>query len=124
MPKRASPEHQLQLFVVGLLARCSEPGVLFYSVPNGGYRTKAGGRWLKAEGVRAGVADLALVIKGQAAFLELKAPKGKLSLVQEKFRDDCLESGALWAVASTPEMVRDVLFKWGAVRPTALLGLA
>jgi hypothetical protein len=121
MPKRASPEHQLQMFTVGLLARCAEPGMMFFSVPNGGFRTKSGARWLKAEGVRAGVADLALVIKGQAAFLELKAKGGTLSPAQKAFAADCERCGAWWAVASSPESARDVLFKWGALRPTALI---
>jgi hypothetical protein len=110
--------------VVGLLARCAEPGVMFHAVPNGGFRTKATGRWLKAEGARAGVADLALVIKGQAAFLELKSKGGVLSPAQKAFAADCQRCGALWAVASSPEAVRDILFKWGAIRPTALLGVA
>ncbi len=118
---RQSPEHDCQVKIAELLAKHAADGVIWYAVPNGGLRNINTAKKLKAEGVRAGVADHALIINGQPAFLELKAKNGVLSDDQKKFRDDCLTCGALWAVAKSYEQARDVLFSWGAIKAGAML---
>jgi hypothetical protein len=49
-------------------------------------------------GVHAGFADLMVICEGRILFLELKAPKGRLSSEQEAFRDAVLSQGFGWAL--------------------------
>lgn len=118
---RRSPEHQLQVWVVDLLRKAAYPGVLWYAVPNGAYKSHAAAAKFKAEGLRAGVADLALVIDGQPAFLELKSSKGRQSPEQKAFQMASINAGAFYAVANSQEAARDVLFRWGAIKASAML---
>lgn len=61
---------------------------LFFAVPNGGSRNKWTAKIMKDEGIRAGVADLILLIpcKGYASLcIEMKTPKGKQQENQKEF---------------------------------------
>ena len=111
-------EFDLQRFTVQLLEVCAAPHILWFAVPNGELRTKRTGARLKAMGVRAGVADIAMVLPGGiAAFLELKAgKKGRQSAAQVSFQVQAKAAGALYAVAASPEQVMATLARWGAVR--------
>jgi hypothetical protein len=109
-------ESLLQEAVVALLRFNAAPDVIWYAVPNGEYRSKRTGARLKKQGVVAGVADLAIVAPdGQAAFLELKTPSGRLSPQQKAFRSLCEANGAPYAVATTLDEARHVLAGWGAL---------
>ncbi len=61
------------------------------AIPNGGYRDKITAGKLKAEGVKAGVPDLLLLVKRgryAALWIELKKPKvGKVSEKQHEWID-------------------------------------
>lgn len=55
-------------------------GDYLFAIPNGGYRTKAEGGLLKAQGAKAGIPDLCLPIASSgfnALYIELKKPKVK-----------------------------------------------
>lgn len=121
MTKRAQPEFGLHKFTVQLLMLNAAPGVLYYHPPNGEYRSKRTAGRLKLMGVRAGVADIALVLPplGMSAFLELKIKPNKLTDEQAAFQRACLACGALFAVAYTPEEVKATLEAWGAIRSTS-----
>lgn len=57
-----------------------------FAVPNGGTRNPMEAQSLKASGVRAGVADLILLLPGgRAVFIELKTDIGKQSEHQKGF---------------------------------------
>lgn len=113
-------EDDLHRYAVQLLKLCGQRDVLYFHVPNGGLRTKRTGGYLKALGVRPGVADFALVLPGgRAAFLELKTPTGRASPEQRVFRSDAEAAGALYAIARTPEEVEATLAGWGALRRLA-----
>lgn len=77
-------EEQLQRAVVDLLALYEQRDWLaFCHVGNGEWRHKATGGRLKAMGVRAGVPDLLVWIRGGRAIgIELKAGRGTLSAEQ------------------------------------------
>lgn len=109
-------ELDLQKFTVSLLRFNAADRVIWFAVPNGESRSARTGAKLKAMGVRAGVADMVIVLPGgEACFLELKAAAGRLSDRQKVFRTLCELNGATYAVASTPEEVERLLRAWGAI---------
>lgn len=55
--------------------RYKEPNYLIFAVPNGGKRNRIEAAIMKAEGVRAGVADLVIVTTRKLFFIEMKAAK-------------------------------------------------
>lgn len=99
-PKRNQPEQAIQRAVVQYLGIMENLGELtFFHVPNGGLRPKAEGGKLKGLGVRAGVSDLVLMFPGgRTAFIELKAPGGRLSAAQKEFRNTAEFFGFPFAV--------------------------
>mgnify|MGYP001547995774 CR=1 FL=1 len=106
------PEQQLQIACVRLAA-VIVPHVVLWATPNGGYRTKAEAGILKAMGAVQGVPDLCCVLpQGGIGFLELKAPKGKLSPAQIQFRERVEDWGALWAEIRTIEDFERTLRAW------------
>jgi hypothetical protein len=118
--KLRTPEQPIHEGVVQLLRFTAAPGVVWYAVPNGEYRDVRTIGKLKAQGVRAGVADLAFVLPGgRAAFLEIKASDGRQSDTQLAFEADVAATGALYAVAKSIEQARALLAEWGAIRGAA-----
>ncbi len=88
---------------------------LFYYVPN----ASAGPVWWRAKlkrlGLLAGVPDIALILpSGQAAYMEVKTPTGRLSDDQKAFRDAAIGLGALWAEVRSVNDAATVLELWGA----------
>lgn len=115
--RRERPEEAVHRFAVQLLKLNGVKGLIFYHCPNGEVRSRVTAAILVGLGVRRGVADLCLVLPGgRAAFLELKAPKGRSSPEQKVFRTDAEAAGALYAVATTSDEVQAVLSSWGALR--------
>ena len=76
--KRAEQhEHDLQVACLKWL-RLAYPKVLCYAIPNGGQRTERAGKWLKEEGVTAGMPDLHIPIpRGNYASLYIEMKNGK-----------------------------------------------
>lgn len=113
-PKR--PEQALHQAVVNYL-RVTIPRTIWFHVPNGaGNRGGHLGGILKGLGVRAGVADLVFVLPdGRAAFLELKAPKGRQSVDQQIFQADCERLGIPYAVCRTLPEVEGTLLAWNLI---------
>lgn len=90
------------------------PGLLWWATPNQrGTRSAAEMGVLKAMGVRPGVPDICLIAPGgKAAFLELKAPGGKVTPSQAGFMSDALEKGALVGVCYSLADVAAHLNTW------------
>ena len=110
------PEETLHKAVVQLLKLDGAAGVIWYHPANGEARSARTGARLKLMGVRPGVADLALVLPGGvAAFLELKAPKGRMSPAQKDFRDACAANSTRYATVNSIDDARAVLAGWGAL---------
>lgn len=61
------------------------PGLVWFAVPNGGRRNAREGGRLKAEGVKAGVADLMLIYHDKIYALEIKTRKGRLAPAQSEW---------------------------------------
>jgi len=116
--KRRRPEEAIQRAVVDLLTKCGVPGLVWFHVPNGGWRSMVEAGIFKAMGVKPGVSDLILLHRGTFYALEIKTDKGKLTPLQQRFLDDVKAAGgyATWA-AGIDEAYR-VLQSWGLVRFT------
>lgn len=109
----AGPEDVLTMQVARFLGFAA-PELLFYHVPNGGYRNPREARKLKDMGVRPGVADLAFVLPdGRAAFVELKAGNGRQTDTQKAFQADCDRLGVPYAVCRAVSEVEQTLLTWG-----------
>lgn len=75
-----------------------------FAVPNGGQRNVVVASKLKAEGVRAGVADLILMCGlGQVLFIEMKTKKGTQTESQKAFEKICLENGYIYKIVRSFE---------------------
>ena len=118
MTKKIGREERLQRSVAAALVMCRPENVVWYAVPNSPRNPVAGAR-LKAMGMRAGVADLAFVIEGQAFFIELKVEKSHeggrtyLEPEQRQFRDDVQQAGGYFALCRSLDEVMRALRGWG-----------
>ena len=76
----------------------------FYSIPNEGSRSPANGARMKAQGRRAGVADLMLAVPHEpyhGLFIEMKAGKGKQQDSQKEFEQAVTAQGYKYVVITT-----------------------
>ena len=87
--KPTHPEHDLQCYLCQLLDAHS---IYYFAIPNGELRGKNAihgkiiGDRLRKEGVKAGVADLQVLLEGGISiFIEMKAGKGRQSELQKTF---------------------------------------
>ncbi len=102
MTRRGTPEANLQRAVVSALRFALPKGAIVHHCAN--EVTEAGPRGARRQailvgmGVHPGFADLMVLCEGRVLFLELKAPKGRLSDDQVVFRDAVLAQGFGWAL--------------------------
>lgn len=88
--KAAPSEHDLQVTCLRWL-RYAHPGIFYYAIPNGGYRTITTAKAMRAEGQRPGVPDLHFPIgRGEylSLYIEMKNGKaGQLSEAQKEVHE-------------------------------------
>ena len=125
MKRRGTPEADLQRAVVTALRFALPKGAIIHHCAN--EVTEPGPRGAKRQailvgmGVHPGFADLTVLCEGRVLFLELKSLKGKLSPVQEAFRDAVLTQGFGWALVRSLDDALGALTDHGftsRVRPT------
>lgn len=115
---RDNPEERLQIAIVQHLRIRAPKNVIWFAVPNGEKRSKRTAGRLKAQGVVAGIADLAFVLPdGRAAFMELKAEKGRMSPAQLSFQSQCSEMEVPYAVSANLDQALSILEAWGVLPP-------
>ena len=84
----------------------------WFSIPNAP-RNKVTGARLKAEGMRAGMADMGFLLPdGRAAFIEFKTPTGRLSAEQRAFQSQCQLMGVPYAVCRSSDEAIAALSSW------------
>ena len=93
--------------------------LLLFSVPNGGRRSAATGRILKAEGVVAGVADLILFVahRGHHALcIEMKTQKGRQRDTQKAWQQAVEKQGYKYVICRSLEdfQTQVISYLWGA----------
>jgi len=121
MSRRRNPETALQCTVVQHLLLRGVKGLVFFHVPNGGFRNKSEAALLKAMGTRAGVSDLILVHGGKFFALELKAQGGRASEEQLAFIADIDREGAYTALATGVDAALATLEAWGLIKPSVTM---
>lgn len=112
-------EHHIQKAIANYLDLL---GLCYFAVPNGGQRHVRVAAKLKAEGVKAGVPDIAIVHEGKYYGLEVKkpktdkSPKGRLSDSQKIMIPKLEAAGAQVGVVYGMDDVTLQLRKWGMIR--------
>ena len=116
--RNASPEADFQKTVTAYLERALPPGAgVFWSATMNGVRVSLGVRaTLRDQGLRPGVFDFVFIplvgpSAGQTFWLELKAPKGRLTDEQAVLMDVLYPAGR-GAQARTLEQVCAALVAW------------
>jgi VRR-NUC domain len=111
-------EHQLQVQVLDYIEQeKATPDIYVIAIPNGGRRSISVAKKLKREGLRAGVADLEILMpQGRVAWLELKTKNGRQSPEQKIFAGRCERLGHPYAVAKTFDEAVMFLKYVGALR--------
>ena len=87
--------HDESNFQIGVVRCLRMAGHFVFAVPNGGSRNLKEAVNLKAQGVKAGVSDLILLLPHKVYFIELKNPngKGRQSPAQREFEDAVRDYG-------------------------------
>ena len=117
MTRRNTPEADLQRAVVQALRVALPRNAIIHHCAN--EVTEPGPRGAKRQailvgmGVHAGFADLMVIHNGSVLFFELKAPKGRLRLDQEVFRDAVLAQGFGWALVRSLDDALGALADYG-----------
>jgi hypothetical protein len=103
--------------VLDLLAiKKSNPDIFAVAIPNAAARSPRLAARMRAEGLTAGVADLAILLPcGRIAWLELKRTKGQQTIRQRGFEARCTRLGHPYAVASSLEQAETFLKQIGAI---------
>ena len=111
-PKRkAQPEAAIQRAII---ARLRLSGIVCHHSPNAAKRTVIGGRRIKQDGMITGWPDLTVVGReGLVAFLEVKAPGGKLSDAQAEIGIMLGRMGHTWGIAFSQDEAVELLQHWG-----------
>lgn len=115
-PAPGPTESVIQRAVVRHLELCARPGVVFFHPANGGARSKVEAARFRAEGVVAGVPDLAIVAGGRPFFLELKAERGRISESQLIMQERLAAAGAQVATAYGIDQAIAQLRTWGLLK--------
>jgi hypothetical protein len=104
-PPRRREEETLHRSTVQFLRWALPDDATFYHVPNGGLRSRKVAQRLSGLGVVAGVPDLAIVHRGKALFIELKAKHGTVSAAQREMIRKLTYCGApVMLCRSVPEV--------------------
>lgn len=90
----ATTEREIQVSIFDWASWALRGKCFVFHIPNGGARHPAVARKLKAEGVKAGVADICVVLPGgRVLWVEVKRPKGRQNTAQKEFQNACEKLG-------------------------------
>lgn len=89
----------------------TDPSVFWTTFPAGGGGKARGGK-LKGMGLKAGVPDLLVIANGRAHWIELKTPKGRLSMTQQARHADLLNAGCYVATCRSIDEIEGCFRAW------------
>ena len=94
---KSNPEHELQKAAINYF-RLAYPkySINIFAIPNAGKRSKRGGKWMKDEGLTAGVSDLFLALPSgrfHGMFIEMKIHPNKPTDSQISFQEAMSKRG-------------------------------
>lgn len=118
MKPRKHPEADAQIAIVQALRWLLPPDAVVYWVPNGSFLSTPRPGQLKfftAMGVVAGVPDLRVEWPGGHGYIEIKAPKGKLTAAQREFAKGCKQRGIPCGIARNAAQACALVESWGVV---------
>lgn len=101
-------EHRTQTACVNWFRYVYDDALIF-AIPNGGRRDSTTGASLKAEGVVAGVADLAVISSAGTMFIEMKTMTGRQSATQREFQKKVESMGYRYNVCRSFDDFRDAV---------------
>jgi hypothetical protein len=123
--RRASPEFQLHEQVADYLSVALKPPAWWSTFPAGGGGAIRGAM-LKRVGLKTGVPDILIIVRGKAFWIELKSHRGTLSPEQLLAHPILVTAGCPVATCRTLAEVQLALEGWGVptrevkpVRPAA-----
>jgi hypothetical protein len=110
---RTVTERAIQISIRNRLAL---HGVIALHIPNAGRRSPVTGRRLRTEGMIAGAPDLICICPdGRTAWLEVKAPGGRVSERQAEFHSLLTRLGHRIAVVTDQDQAVARLREWGCI---------
>jgi hypothetical protein len=109
---RAQPEAAIQRSVLEYLASVA-PQLVVYANPNASRRTASGRASNAVPGLRKGVHDLTILSHRRVHYVEVKAPKGKMTPEQCEFADALDRLSISWWVVRSIDDMREALKWWG-----------
>lgn len=110
-------EEQVQRAVCRHLERRAVTGLVWFSVPNGGGRSRVDAAVMKATGTKPGAPDLLAFHAGRSFGLELKRDSGgRLSPAQLEMHAALRAAGVEIAVACGLDQALEQLENWGLIR--------
>jgi len=110
--RRKHLEDDLQRAVMQFLDLALPPDGVAFAVPNGGKRHAREAARMRGMGVKAGIPDIAICLRGRALFIELKAKRGIQSVAQREMQQKLEYCGAVVCLARSVEEVEAALRRW------------
>lgn len=104
----AQPEHALQCAVAGFLNHALPIGSFWTSIDHA-TKSASEGEKKKRRGVKRGVPDVLIVVPNRTIWIELKAPKGRVSEAQLQVKDSLELNGHHYYVAKSVAEVEGIL---------------
>lgn len=111
--KRKNDEFKLQCQIIHLLRMC---GFEVWATPNGGSRNRFEAYNFKRSGVKSGVSDLIVLLKGKTVFVELKTPTGRQSITQQQFQKVVESKGHLYLIWRSIEDCQNFINKYKDIK--------
>lgn len=109
------PEQQLHFAVASFLHLCLDPQVFWTTIGHGVYAgegRRMRGAMQRRAGQKAGVPDILIVHRGQAHWIELKAPRGRTTDAQDVVHDALQRAGCRVSIARSIDDVKEKLIEW------------
>lgn len=106
-------EHKLQAMLIDYVTNTMRRRMYAFAIPNAARRSFALAAKMKAEGLRAGVADVAVMMPyGRMGWLELKSERGTMSDEQYGFQAICNRFEHPHAVIRSYDQGTEILQLW------------